>query len=179
MLIGIISDTHDCLSLIDVAVKQLNKERVKLVLHAGDFIAPFVAAHLKPLKAELIGVFGNNDGDKEVLPKKFAEIGAEIRGDFAEIIVDGLKFALLHGHSAELLRSLVNSGGYHVVVHGHTHQANVYRRSATLVINPGEACGYLSGKATIAIFDTENHEVRILQLNRKPNLHKIQMPRGR
>jgi len=168
LLIGIISDTHDCLPLIDVAVRQLNKERVKLVLHAGDFIAPFVASHLKPLRAELIGVFGNNDGDKEVLPKRFSEIGAEIRGDFAEIIVDGLKVALLHGHNAELLRSLVNSGGYHVVVHGHTHQATVYRESDTLVINPGETCGYLSRKATIAIFDTESREARIVQLKRRP-----------
>jgi len=94
---------------------------------------------------------------KEVLHKRFSEIGAEI-------IVDGLKFALLHGRGIELLRSLVNSGGYHVVVCGHTHQANVYRESGTLVINPGEALGYLSGKATIAIFDTGSLEARILQL---------------
>ncbi|RLI45996.1 YfcE family phosphodiesterase, partial [Candidatus Bathyarchaeota archaeon] len=43
MLIGIMADTHDRLPLLDKAVKRLNEEKVKLVLHAGDYVAPFVA----------------------------------------------------------------------------------------------------------------------------------------
>jgi len=51
MIVGIISDTHDRLPMIDEAVKRLNEMNVELVLHAGDYIAPFVASHFKPLKA--------------------------------------------------------------------------------------------------------------------------------
>ena len=69
MIVGLVSDTHDCLPLIDEAVKRLNEMNVELVLHAGDYISPFVASHFKPLKAPLIGVFGNNDGDRELLKK--------------------------------------------------------------------------------------------------------------
>ena len=164
MLIGIIADTHDRLPYVEKAVKKLNEEKVELVLHAGDYVAPFVASKFKDLKADLIGVFGNNDGDKQLLRKKFNEIGAEIRGRFAEVIVDGLKIALLHGEENDLLKALINAESHDVVVHGHTHKAKIYRKGDTLVVNPGEVCAYLTGKSTIAILDTETKEAKIINL---------------
>ena len=161
---GIIADTHDCLPLVDKAVKRLNKEKVELVLHAGDYVAPFVIPHFKPLKARLIGVFGNNDGDKEFLKKRFTELGAEIHGRFAEVIVDGLRIALIHGDEAELLRSLIDVESYDVIVHGHTHESKTYKKGKTLVINPGEVCGYLSEKPSIAILNTKPFDAQIIQL---------------
>jgi len=165
MLVGLIADTHDRLSMVEKAVKRLNGENVGLVLHAGDYVAPFVVPKFKDLKARLIGVFGNNDGDRELLKKRFSEYkGLEMRGNFAEIIIDGLRVALLHGHEEELLKALVESEGFDVVVHGHTHKVEVYQKGRTLVVNPGEVCGYLSGKSTIALFDTVKREVRLVGL---------------
>ncbi len=165
MLVGLVADTHDCLSMVDKAVKRLNDENVELVFHAGDYVAPFVIPKFKGLKAKLIGVFGNNDGDRELLRKRFGECkGLELRGNFADIAVDGLRVALLHGHDEELLKALVDGGGFDVVVYGHTHKAEVYRKGKTLVVNPGEVCGYLSGKSTIALFDTVKREVRLVDL---------------
>jgi putative phosphoesterase len=71
---------------------------------------------------------------------------------------------LLHGSDKELLKSLIESESFDVVVHGHTHNAEVYRKGKTLVVNPGEVCGYLSGKSTVTIFDTIKCEARILEL---------------
>jgi len=165
MLVGLISDTHDHLPIVEKAVKRLNAEGVELVLHAGDYVAPFVVPKFKDLKAKLIGVFGNNDGDHELLKKRFSEHeGLEIRGSFAQIIVDGMKIALLHGSEEELLNALIESGGFDVVVHGHDHKAEVYQKGKTLVVNPGEACGYLSGKSTIALLDTAKREAKIVEL---------------
>ena len=65
-----IADTHDRLPLIDKAVKELNEEGVNLVLHAGDYIAPFVVSRFKPLNAKMIGVYGNNDAERDLLKKK-------------------------------------------------------------------------------------------------------------
>jgi putative phosphoesterase len=166
MIVGLISDTHDRLPLIDEAVKRLNEEEVELVLHAGDYVAPFVAAHFKPLKANLIGVFGNNDGDHVLLRKKFAEVGAEIRGRFAFVRADGLKIALLHGDETDLLRSLLELESHDVLVNGHSHVAKTYRKGKTVVINPGEACGYLSGQPTISILYTDTLDVKTIQLIR-------------
>lgn len=165
MLIGLIADTHDRLPVIDKAIKKLNDGNVELVLHAGDYVAPFVIPKFAELKAKLIGVFGNNDGDREFLKKKFSEQESlEIRGNFAEITVDGLKIALLHGNEEELLKALIESEGFDVVVHGHTHRAEVYRKGKTLVVNPGEVCGYLTGKSTLMVLDTVKREAEMVQL---------------
>ena len=164
MIVGIIADTHDRLPLLEKAVERLNEGRVELVLHVGDYISAFAVQRLKPLKAHLIGIFGNNDGDKKLLKKRFAELDAEVRGRFAEVVIGGLKIAMLHGEEEELLRSLINTGSYNVVVHGHTHEAKTYRKGKTLVINPGEVCGYLTEKSTIALLNTETLDVKVIQL---------------
>jgi len=99
------------------------------------------------------------------LKRRFSEYkGLELRGNFAEIVIDGLRVALLHGHEEELLKALVESEWFDVVVHGHTHKAEVYRKGKTLVVNPGEVCGYLSGRSTIALFDSVKREVRSIDL---------------
>jgi len=164
LIVGIMADTHDHLPLVEKAVKRLNEEKVELVLHAGDYVAPFVLARLKELNSQLIGVFGNNDGDKELLKRKFAENGFEIRGEFAEIEAGNTKIAMLHGHQTLLLNALINAEAYPVIVHGHTHKAEIRRKGKTLIINPGETCGYLTGKSTAALLDTETMEARIIQL---------------
>lgn len=166
MLVGLMADTHDRLPLVEEAIKALNERGVELVLHAGDFVAPFVIPRLAKLEARLIGVFGNNDGDRPLLLKRASETNGkvEIRGIFAEVIVDGLRIALLHGHEADLLRSVVACGGYDVVVHGHTHRAASRREGRTLVVNPGEVCGYLYGRPTVAILDTEKLSVDFVEL---------------
>lgn len=165
MLIGLISDTHDNLPIVERVVEKLNHEKVGLVLHAGDYVAPFVIPKLKELTAKLIGVYGNNDGDRELLKKKFNGIkGLEMRGNFAEISDADLKIGLLHGDDVELLKALIGSEGFDVIVHGHTHRAGVYRKGKTLVVNPGEACGYLSGRSTIALFDTDNQKANIIEI---------------
>jgi len=107
MIVGLLPDTHDSLPLIDEEAKKLNEMNAELVLHAGDYVFPFVASNFKQLKAPLIRVFGNNDGDRTLLKKKFAEFGADIRGRFAFVLVDGLRIALLHGDETELMRSLL------------------------------------------------------------------------
>jgi hypothetical protein len=70
----------------------------------------------------------------------------------------------LHGSDEELLKTLIKSEVFDVVVYGHTHKAEIYRNGKTLVVNPGEVCGYLSGKSTIALLDTTKHEAKLTTL---------------
>lgn len=165
MLIGLIADTHDNLPTVEKAIRRLNDENVELVLHAGDYVSPFVIPKFKGLKAKLIGVFGNNDGDHEFLKKRFSENERlEIRGNFADITVDGARIVLLHGNDRELLKALVDSGSFDIIVHGHVHSAEAYRKGRTLIVNPGEVCGYLTGKSTFALLDTVKREAQIIEL---------------
>ena len=165
MLIGAISDTHDNLPQIEKAVKYLNDQNVGLVLHAGDYVAGFVIPRFKVLNCKLIGVFGNNDGDHQLLKKRFSETpNCTIHDQFASVEIEGYRIALLHGEESELLNAIVNSGYFRVVVHGHSHNSSIELKDKTLAINPGELCGYLTGKSTLALLDTVKHEARIVEL---------------
>ena len=165
MLIGAISDTHDNLPQIEKAVQILNQQKVGLVLHAGDYVAGFVIPKFKQLNCKLIGVFGNNDGDHELLKKRFSETAnCTIHDRFATVQVEGYRIALLHGDEAELLNALADSGYFNAIVHGHSHLKGIQTRGKTLMINPGEVCGYLTGKPTIAIVDTVKNEAEIIEV---------------
>ena len=165
------SDTHDHLPLIDKAVKLLEKQKVELVVHAGDYVSPFVVPHFNPFKGKFIGVFGNNDGDHEFLKRRFSEAGLEIRGLFADISIDKLRIALLHGGEAgsppgpsELLKSLISAECYDVIIYGHVHEAKASKKGRTFIINPGEVCGYLTEKPSVAVLDTKTIDAKIFPL---------------
>ncbi len=165
MLIGVISDSHDNLPLIEKAVQTLNEQKVGLVLHAGDYVSPFTIARFKKLNCQFVGVFGNNDGDHELLKKRFAETtNCTVHGRFTQVTVDGYRIALLHGDEPELLNAIVDGGYFDAVIHGHSHTRSIERRGKTLAINPGELCGYLTGKPSIAILDTAKDEAEIVEL---------------
>jgi len=165
MLIGTISDTHDNLPRIEKAVQYLNEQKVGLVLHAGDYVAGFVVPKLAQLNCKLIGVFGNNDGDHELLKRRFSETSnCTIHERFTQLEIQGYRIALLHGHETELLDAIIVSGYFDAVIHGHSHYLGVKKMGKTLAINPGEVCGYLTGKSTLAILDTENKEAKIIEL---------------
>src|SRR5512136_2490056 len=107
MLIGALSDTHDTIVLTKKAVSRFNSEGVEQVLHAGDFISPFMIDTLKELAAPLTGVFGNNDGDRLLLERKSSMLPTmKITGTFARIDRGGMRIALLHGNDRELLETL-------------------------------------------------------------------------
>ncbi|HEY3362930.1 MAG TPA: metallophosphoesterase [Methanosarcina sp.] len=163
-MIGIISDSHDNMDALRKAVEFFNERDVKAVLHAGDLVSPFTARAFKELKPKLYFVFGNNDGDKVTLTKRFEEIGATSCGNFGDLTIDGLHIALMHGTNEVLVKALAKSGEFDVVVRGHTHDPSVKIIEGVTMINPGEAAGVLSGKSTVAILDIANLNVEITQL---------------
>jgi len=164
MLVGLISDTHDNVKAVEKAVKLFNDIGVSKVLHAGDWCAPFTLMRFRDLNADLVGVYGNVDGERELLKKRAEELGFHLAGYVCELELDGLKFALFHGHLEPFTSAMTRCGLYDVIVRGHTHQPLVERVGNTLVVNPGEACGYLYGRSTVAVLDTKELSVKIMEL---------------
>ena len=160
MKLGIIADSHENMPLIAKAVELFNHEEVNLVLHAGDFISPITAKEFKSLKAKLIGVFGNNDGDKLLLQKQFQDIG-ELYEDYHELEIEGKKIVLMH--QPKFLDALIASGKYDLIIYGHTHEIDI-REGRPLVVNPGECGGWLTGRSTVAIVDLETMKAEIYDL---------------
>ncbi len=162
--IGVISDTHDHIENVKKAVKIFNEQKVAYCFHAGDMVSPFMAKVFKELKSKLYIVFGNNDGELIFLKEKFKEIGAEIKGIQFSIEIEGKKIALFHTLEAEILDAVIQSNKFQVVISGHTHSGEIKKIGNTLVINPGEACGYLTGKATVGIVDLSKMEAELIKL---------------
>ena len=163
MIIGAMSDTHDRLDAVEKAIAFFNSEGVTDVLHGGDLVSPFVAPLFSMLKAKLHYVWGNNEGDRDYIKVRFADIGVSPLGRFAELELGGRKIALLHGTHEETVASLVKSGAYDLVVRGHTHTAEIVE-GRPVVVNPGETCGYLTGRQTIALIDLDKLHGRIVEL---------------
>ena len=161
MKIGIISDTHDNMAACRKACQSFREEKVETVLHAGDISAPFLAPLFQEAKLKLIAVFGNNDGEKLFLREKFNQLEFEIHPGPHQLELGGRSICLMH--EPYCLESLVKSGDYDLVVYGHTHKLDI-REEGTLVINPGEACGYLTGRPTCAVVDLDDMSGRIIEL---------------
>ena len=160
-MIGIMADSHDNLSAIRKAVELFNKEAVDLVIHAGDLIAPFTAREFENLDSKFEAIFGNNDGEKDMLRVAYGDM-CYIR-DFKELKVQKRKIGVIHGTDEALVDALVKSGNYDLVIRGHTHRAKIMEGN-TLLINPGEICGYVSGEKTVVLLDLDDLSYEIIDL---------------
>ena len=160
-MIGILSDSHDNLPRIRDAVRLFNDAGCDLVIHAGDFVAPFAVSELRNLRAPVKAVFGNCDGERAGLAKAFEGLG-EIRAAPLKFTHTGLRFLVCHLDSP-VDRHLA-SGNYDVVVFGHTHKPLAERRAEVLLVNPGETGGWLRGKSTVALLDPATMTAEIITL---------------
>jgi putative phosphoesterase len=161
MKIGIMSDSHDHIGNIQKCITEFNGRGVDYIVHLGDYVNPNSVRAFKGIK--LIGIFGNNDGDKFRLMGAFNEIGAEIKGEFHEFEEDGLKFACYHGTEPQIKDALIDCGKYDVFIYGHTHQCRNKKIGKTLVLNPGTVHGFEFGP-TIMIFDTQTGQPEVVNL---------------
>jgi uncharacterized protein len=161
MLVGIISDTHDNRTNIVRAVELFNRKGVSLVIHGGDMVAPFTALDFRALACPMEMVFGNNDGERIGLVNSFKGIGTLLPGP-RTFSFQEKKFLVMHEPGC--LDAVVNAAEVDVIVYGHTHHAEV-RTGRTLVINPGEAGGWLTGTATVALLDLETMAAEAVPLN--------------
>lgn len=161
MKIGIISDSHDHMDNIAKSIRIFKDRGVAYVLHLGDYVNPNSVRAFKGIK--LVGIFGNNDGDKFRLMTAFNEISGELKGEFYEFEEAGLKFACYHGTELPIKDALIKSSTYDVVLSGHTHKCENIRIGKTLSLNPGTSHGF-GDKATIMIFDTEKGHAEPIDL---------------
>lgn len=159
MRIGVLADTHDNIPYIRKAVEAFNAEGVGLVIHCGDFIAPFSLAPLEELKSNYIGVFGNNDGDRDLLRKRSQDRICE--GPFS---VEAGGKQILIVHNLDNINLEERADAFDLILYGHTHKADIQRLGRALLVNPGEAGGWLYGRNTIAIVDLEEMKAEVIDL---------------
>jgi putative phosphoesterase len=160
-MIGVMADSHDNLTALKKAVALFKDSGCGLVIHAGDFVAPFAARELEALGCPVKAVFGNCDGEKLGLEKAFESLG-EIK-DAPLVFSDGGKNILVcHFHFS--VGSYLALGKYDIIVFGHTHKPEIKKEGRTVLVNPGETGGWLTGKSTVALLEPAKLEAEILTL---------------
>jgi putative phosphoesterase len=160
-MIGIMADSHDNLHSIKQAVRLFNETGCSLVIHAGDFVAPFAARELAKLSCPVKAVFGNCDGEKKGLEKVFHSFGLIKKAPLA-FNHENLHFLVTHIPAAR--SSYPASEKYDVIIFAHTHKPEIRREKNSLLVNPGEAGGWVSGKSTVALLDPKTLSVDIITL---------------
>lgn len=151
------ADTHDNIPAIRGAVSFFNTQDLKYVIHAGDYVAPFSLKELMKLKAKFIGVFGNNDGER----KGLLSVCKNLHEPPYDLILCGKHFIVTHTLESLSERSKMNMD---VVISAHTHTPEI-KPGYPLHINPGECCGWLNGKSTIALLDLVTFSAEIIDLS--------------
>lgn len=157
MKIGVISDTHDNLSMISAAVRLFNRLKTDFVIHAGDFVAPFTVPEINKLDCPWKGVFGNNDGERKGLS---AASGGRIGEAPLILSFDSRKIIVVH--DIVLLEGKKPQAD--ILIYGHSHKPLVEKNGRLLSLNPGECGGWLSGKSTVAVLDTAALSAEIVGL---------------
>jgi uncharacterized protein len=154
--VGIISDTHDRLDKVREAVALFNRLKPDRVVHCGDVVAPFVLKEMSRLTVPVIAVYGNCDGDRDGLQQRASEFGFSLHeGPFA-FDLGGKRFVVTH-------KPLTPAPDCDFYLHGHTHKLR-HDGDHPVIVNPGEACGWLFGRSTAALLDTETAEVEFFDL---------------
>ncbi len=164
MKAGILSDSHDRPAAVEGALALFREEGVGAILHLGDVCSPAILAGIGGSGIPLAGVFGNNDVDRAGL--QGATGGAFRDGPFIHTLEER---TILMAHSFNELQSeLGGQGRFDLVLFGHTHRPLTMRVGKALVLNPGESCGLVHGKATCAVVDLETMVARILEIPLRP-----------
>lgn len=160
MKVGVISDTHDRLPTLRRAVALFKRLKVEAVFHAGDYVAPFAAKLLTPdeLGVPLYGIYGNNDGERKGLKAVLPDLQ------------DGPLTVRLAGRTIVMHHFIdwltpADIAPADVVISGHNHEASVETRDGKLYLNPGECCGWLTDRCTVALLDLATLEAQVIEVH--------------
>jgi putative phosphoesterase len=160
MKIGVIADSHDRLPTLRRALSLFKRLRVEAIFHAGDFVAPFAARLLAAdeIAVPVHGVYGNNDGEKKGLKGVLPQL---LDGPLT-IKLEG-KTIVMH-HFIDWLKP-ADIAPADVIITGHTHQVVNELRDGKLLLNPGECCGWVYDRCTVALLDLATLKAEIIEVH--------------
>jgi len=158
MLVGVISDTHDRLPMIEAALDLFERQGVEALIHPGDFVAPFAVKKLLRWRGPLHVTFGNNDGER----KGLSALLPQLQDGPLWVELDGRSILVHHFIDWCSPQDIARA---QIVITGHTHEASVRTDKGRLLLNPGECCGWVTGRCTVAILDTKAPSATIHELH--------------
>lgn len=150
MKIGVVSDTHNNRKNVSQIIELFNELNVTRVVHTGDITKASTLDQFTQLNADLFGVFGNNDQERDSLEESVRRNGFHIHSNRLEVEWHGRRVLVVHDPND---LNDADFQDFDLTLHGHTHLMRMERRHGCLVFNPGESAGHMSGYNAIGIVD--------------------------
>ena len=158
MIIAVMSDSHDNIWNLRKALSIIKKKDAGMIIHCGDFVAPFMLKELNLAGIPIQGVFGNNDGDRYLLTKLSLTSLTNITfyDPVGQVNISGFKIGFTHHDIVG--ESLASGGNFDMVCYGHSHEYFLKDIGGTWLLNPGEIMGK-DGFPGFCFIDTDTAEV--------------------
>ncbi|QDT37460.1 YfcE family phosphodiesterase [Stratiformator vulcanicus] len=172
MKIAVFADTHDHVSMTQRAINFFNAAEVDLTIFAGDLVSPILTPTLRRLSSPLVACFGDNEGNRIGITGGLRTVGTIAQGPIGVRTEGDLR--ILITHQLELCRGFLDDA--RIVIWAHTHRPGISRDSSgRLFVNPGETCGWVFGRPTVALIETNPNDpsatvARIIDLEPEPSL---------
>lgn len=155
MRVALISDIHDCVSHLHLALEQARKSGCSHLLCMGDMVSSDTFRTLcEAWTGELHVVFGNNEYERETfhhLAALFPHVS--LYGDEGHLRLDGRSLYMTHLPRTAMRQT---QAGHDAIFFGHTHEREQLMLGKTLIVNPGEILGRRS-HPSMAIYHTGNN----------------------
>ena len=175
MKIGILSDTRDHFVNLKKALKIFKAEKIKLLLHCGDWVSASILEYFdflnRDFQVPVKSVFGNNEGAIQRIIERNYRLKKPIEfapNQVLEFKVKKKKVAMYHGQDDAITKVLIQSGLYDVVFTGHTHRPLIKQVKKTLHVNPGTLSfdreGRFNKEHTVAIYKPSLNQAQIIHL---------------
>ena len=163
MRIAVMSDSHDHIWNLRKALEQIRSPDIQMIIHCGDFVAPFMLKELDNARIPVHGVFGNNDGDQYLLTKLSLTVFSNItlHGIVGQVDING--FTIGFTHQNIVAEGLAAGGSYKMVCFGHSHEYLLKKIGQTILLNPGEIMGK-EGIPGFCLVNTETTKVERVKL---------------
>jgi uncharacterized protein len=159
VIIAVMSDSHDNICNMRKAVSIIRDEGAGMIIHCGDFVAPFMLIELEKAGIPVHCVFGNNDGDQYLLTRLSLTSlkNITLHGLVGEVDAGG--FSVAFTHQGIVGEGLASTAKYNMVCFGHSHVYLEKKQGDTILLNPGELMGK-DGSPGFCLVDTDNKKVK-------------------
>jgi uncharacterized protein len=163
MKVLVISDIHDKKETLLKVLNQSKDLGCSAIIFCGDTSSPETFSSLLADSRPIYAVFGNIEYDMENI-EKFTTSAKHISFDSDILIFKLDNRNIVISHYPEKVEIFAKSGIYDAVFHGHTHKSRAEYLGKTLIGNPGEISGHITGKRSFGIYDTSDNRFQIIPI---------------
>jgi len=155
MILGVVSDTHNRISNVEIIIDIFNSNKVDKVIHTGDITQATTLSRFSRLNSPLLGVYGNNDLEEKGLKEAAEENGFNFKKPPFCLEIEGKTIAIFH-EPEEIEDFISTNPSINLVIHGHTHRYRDDIIGDVKIVNPGECAGIIKGKNAVGLLDLED-----------------------